>query len=156
MKKSKEEEITAVPVEMVSEGGEQKEVFIFKEVSDAVLDTDLKEHAVLDDYLQIYERGRKYKTLLTKKFKERKRWIAPDPNEIRAYIPGVVGEILVKRGDTVKKGEKLMIFEAMKMKNIVTAPFDGVIEKICVKEKEKVPKGTLLVRMGNISKAKNS
>ena len=117
MKENKDMETAAAPKQTaVQENEEQKEVVVFKEVSDAVLDPDLKDFAVLDDYLQIHEEGRKYKTLLTRKFKERKRWVAPDPNEIRAHIPGEVGEILIKKGDAVKKGDKLMIFEAMKMK----------------------------------------
>ena len=155
MKENKDMETAAAPKQpAVQENEEQKEVVVFKEVSDAVLDPDLKDFAVLDDYLQIHEEGRKYKTLLTRKFKERKRWVAPDPNEIRAHIPGEVGEILIKKGDAVKKGDKLMIFEAMKMKNVITAPFDGIIKKICVKEEEKLPKGALLIVMGNNSKSK--
>ena len=51
----------------VQENVEQQEVVVLKEISDAVLDTDLKDFAVLDDYLQIHEEGRKYKTLLTPK-----------------------------------------------------------------------------------------
>lgn len=138
----------------VQENVEQQEVVVLKEISDAVLDTDLKDFAILDDYLQIHEEGRKYKTLLTPKFKERKKWVAPNPNEIRTHIPGVVGEIMVKKRDAVKKGEKLLIYEAMKMKNVVTAPFDGVIKRIAVKEGEKLPKGALLIVMGNNLKSK--
>lgn len=148
------ESAAAEKQDVAQENGEQQEVVVLKEISDAVLDTDLKDFAVLDDYLQIHEEGRKYKTLLTPKFKERKKWVAPNPNEIRTHIPGVVGEIMVKKRDAVKKGEKLLIYEAMKMKNVVTAPFDGVIKRIAVKEGEKLPKGALLIVMGNNLKSK--
>lgn len=148
------ESAAAEKQDVAQENAEQQEVVVLKEISDAVLDTDLKDFAVLDDYLQIHEEGRKYKTLLTPKFKERKKWVAPNPNEIRTHIPGVVGEIMVKKRDAVKKGEKLLIYEAMKMKNVVTAPFDGVIKRIAVKEGEKLPKGALLIAMGNNLKSK--
>lgn len=148
------ESAAAEKQDAAQENAEQQEVVVLKEISDAVLDTDLKDFAVLDDYLQIHEEGRKYKTLLTPKFKERKKWVAPNPNEIRTHIPGVVGEIMVKKRDAVKKGEKLLIYEAMKMKNVVTAPFDGVIKRIAVKEGEKLPKGALLIAMGNNLKSK--
>lgn len=148
------ESVAAEKQDAAQENAEQQEVVVLKEISDAVLDTDLKDFAVLDDYLQIHEEGRKYKTLLTPKFKERKKWVAPNPNEIRTHIPGVVGEIMVKKRDAVKKGEKLLIYEAMKMKNVVTAPFDGVIKRIAVKEGEKLPKGALLIAMGNNLKSK--
>lgn len=148
------ESVAAEKQDAAQENAEQQEVVVLKEISDAVLDTDLKDFAVLDDYLQIHEEGRKYKTLLTPKFKERKKWVAPNPNEIRTHIPGVVGEIMVKKRDAVKKGEKLLIYEAMKMKNVVTAPFDGVIKRIAVKEGEKLPKGALLIVMGNNLKSK--
>ena len=61
---------------------------------------------------------------------------------------------MVKKRDAVKKGEKLLIYEAMKMKNVVTAPFDGIIKRIAVKEGEKLPKGALLIVMGNNLKSK--
>ena len=153
-KDSAKESVAAEKQDAAQENAEQQEVVVLKEISDAVLDTDLKDFAVLDDYLQIHEEGRKYKTLLTPKFKERKKWVAPNPNEIRTHIPGVVGEIMVKKRDAVKKGEKLLIYEAMKMKNVVTAPFDGVIKRIAVKEGEKLPKGALLIVMGNNLKSK--
>ena len=54
-------------------------------------------------------------------------------------------EIFVKPGQTVKKGEKLMIYEAMKMMNVIEAPMDGKIKEVNVKVGESLPKGALLV-----------
>lgn len=97
------------------------------------------------DKIQVHVGGRKYKTMYTKKFIERKVWKEPNPNEIYSIIPGSVDSILVKKGDKVAKGDKLMIYEAMKMKNLIAAPFDAVIEMINVEEGDKLPKGTLLI-----------
>lgn len=95
--------------------------------------------------IQIHECGRVYKTRYTRKFVERKKWEAPDPSQVRSIIPGSVTEVLVKPGDKVKKGSKLMIYEAMKMKNVIVSPFDAVVESVEVKAGDKLPKGALLV-----------
>jgi pyruvate carboxylase len=73
--------------------------------------------------------------------------VAPDPNILRSLIPGVVESVAVKAGQRVKKGEKLMTYEAMKMKNIISAPFDGKIKSVEVKEGDKLPKGATLIVM---------
>lgn len=122
-----------------------KEIVSLHEVGDAVLMSD--DPNLFTDHIQVFTEGRKYKTLLTKKFTERKKWVAPNPNEIVSHIPGVVASIDVKEGQKVKKGEKLMIYEAMKMKNIINAPFDGTIKEIAVKVGENLPKGALLMVM---------
>lgn len=95
--------------------------------------------------IHLVEEGRVYKTLFTKKFAERKQYKAPNPLQVLSYIPGSVIEICVKVGAKVKKGQKLMVYEAMKMKNIVVAPFAGVIGEINVKEGEHLPKGAVLL-----------
>ncbi len=97
------------------------------------------------DKLQVMNGGRIYQTLLTKKYKSRTQWAKPDPQQIKSIIPGTVTEITVKIGDSVKKGDRLMVYEAMKMQNIILAPFDGVIESIFVDEGVKLPKGYLMI-----------
>jgi len=95
--------------------------------------------------LQIFPGARIYKTNLTKKVRNRKVWKRPDLQEIFSIIPGTVTEIMVKVGDHVEKGDKIMVYEAMKMQNIIRAPFDGTVDKILVKEGEKLAKGTLMI-----------
>jgi len=89
----------------------------------------------------------KYNTLLTKKFLARKTWKAIDPSQITSFIPGVIGKIFVNEGDFVEEGGKLLILEAMKMKNIISSPYSGIITKIHVKEGQSVPKGFLLAEI---------
>lgn len=120
---------------------------ISADLGDAVLMSN--DPNLFTDKIQVHECGRKYKTLYTKKFLERKPWQAPNPNEIRSIIPGSVTEIFVKEGIRVKKGEKLMIYEAMKMKNIIAAPFDATIESIEAKVGDKLPKGAMLISLHN-------
>ncbi|RLD39098.1 MAG: acetyl-CoA carboxylase biotin carboxyl carrier protein subunit [Bacteroidetes bacterium] len=92
--------------------------------------------------------GVKYRTLLTKSFKSRKKYEEKDPNKILAVIPGTIVEILTKKGKKVNEGEVLLILEAMKMRNAVVAPHDGTVAKILVKESDIVTKGKLIIEMG--------
>ncbi|MEG0948114.1 MAG: acetyl-CoA carboxylase biotin carboxyl carrier protein subunit [Bacteroidales bacterium] len=89
--------------------------------------------------------ARYYNTKLTKKFKNRKFWINPVAGEIKSHLPGTIVRIDVKEGQSVKKGDLLLIHEAMKMQNRVLAPADGVVTKIGVEVGEKIKKDTLMV-----------
>ena len=67
-------------------------------------------------------------------------------NDIKAPMPGMVLNILVKEGDTVKKGDALLVLEAMKMENILKSPADGVIKKIAAVTGTAVEKNQLLIQ----------
>jgi len=88
-----------------------------------------------------------YKTRLTAKFKSRKLWTKPDEKRIEAVIPGNIQRIMAKEGDKVSAGTPLLILEAMKMRNEILAPVNGVILKIHVSEGEMVPKSHLLIEI---------
>lgn len=51
---------------------------------------------------------------------------------IKAPLPGNIMNIFVKEGDEIKKGDKLLIYEAMKMENVLLAEYDGVVRTIKV------------------------
>ena len=105
----------------------------------------MAEEEIQLDKLQIFPDSAPYKTLLTKKVRNRKVWQKPDPQQIMSVIPGTVAELKVKVSEHVSKGQQLMEYEAMKMMNIIRAPFSGTIEKILVKEGEKLAKGDLMI-----------
>ena len=86
-----------------------------------------------------------YKTRISSKFENRKKYTAPDPRMILSFIPGTVLDILVKAGQKVKKGDNLMILDAMKMQNNLKCPRDGKIKNIPVIKGDKVSKGTVLI-----------
>ncbi len=52
------------------------------------------------------------------------------PGSLLSPMPGKVMEVLVNKGDVVKKGTPLIILEAMKMEHTITAPVDGTVTKI--------------------------
>jgi biotin carboxyl carrier protein len=88
-----------------------------------------------------------YKTILTKKFKERIVWETPNPKKINAVIPGTILDIYVKAGQLVKKGEVILILEAMKMQNQIKMPFDGKIKKVFVKPDEMVKRSQVMIEI---------
>ena len=67
-------------------------------------------------------------------------------NTLKAPMPGLILEILVTKSVTVKKGDPIIILEAMKMENILTSPIDGVIKNIEVKAQQTVEKNNVLIR----------
>ena len=103
------------------------------------------EEMTVYETLQIFPNARNYKTNLTTKYRNRKQWKRPDPQEILSVIPGVVTSFSVELGSHVNKGDEIMIYEAMKMQNIIRAPFDGTVEQIFVKTGEKVAKGVVMM-----------
>lgn len=67
---------------------------------------------------------------------------------IKSPLPGVIVDIKVNVGDAVKKGQTVVILEAMKMENTINADKDGVISAINVNKGDSVLEGTDLVIIG--------
>lgn len=65
--------------------------------------------------------------------------------QIKAPMPGLIVNVSVQVGSTVKKGDMLLILEAMKMENVIKSPRDGVVKKVAVELKQAVEKNQLLV-----------
>lgn len=86
-----------------------------------------------------------YTTRLTDKFRNRAPWIRPNEKLVTAIIPGTIQKLMVEEGDAVEAGTPLLILEAMKMWNEISAPLDAVVKKIYVSEGEMVPKEHLLI-----------
>lgn len=66
-------------------------------------------------------------------------------NSIKAPMPGLILEISVTVGQTVKENDNLIILSAMKMENSFLSPRDGVIKSIAVKVGDAVDKGQLMI-----------
>jgi len=67
---------------------------------------------------------------------------------IKSPLPGVVLNIFVKVGDTVKPGQHVLMLEAMKMENNIDADKEGVIKEIRVKPNDSVMEGDVLMVIG--------
>ena len=66
-------------------------------------------------------------------------------NELIAPMPGVIMSILVIEGQEIKKGDPLLVLEAMKMENMIKSPTDGIISTISVKKGQSVEKSETLI-----------
>jgi len=66
-------------------------------------------------------------------------------SEVKAPMPGLIRNILVQPGDTVSKGQGLLVLEAMKMENILKSPADGVVKSIKIEMGQAVEKNQVLI-----------
>ena len=68
--------------------------------------------------------------------------------KMAAPLPGTIMQIYVKQGDAVKKGDKLLMYEAMKMENNLLAEADGTITAINCRQGDNVLQGDTLIVIG--------
>lgn len=66
-------------------------------------------------------------------------------NDIKAPMPGLIFDIMVEVGTEVKKGDPVLILEAMKMENIIKAPADATVSKIHIEKGQSVEKNMVLI-----------
>lgn len=66
---------------------------------------------------------------------------------VKSPLPGNIMQVYVKPGDEVKKGDKLLMYEAMKMENMVLAEKDGVIVSVKVQPGDSVLQDDILIEM---------
>jgi len=85
----------------------------------------------------------------TKKMQEvvQSRAVTHAEKTIKAQIPGMIVDVMVEPGSEVHAGAPLLILEAMKMENVIKAPFDGVVSQIMVKARETVNQNQQLLKI---------
>ncbi|MDF2437712.1 MAG: biotin/lipoyl-binding protein [Bacteroidota bacterium] len=111
-----------------------------------VIKADVNEKSFL-----VLVNGNKYQMNVKDKFDELLKSLGLDNmksnkvNEIKAPMPGLVLDIRVSEGSEVKKGDPILVLEAMKMENILKSPTDGVVKKINVKKGVAVEKNQVLI-----------
>ena len=76
-----------------------------------------------------------------------KRPKAKDLGDVSSPMPGKVVSVKVSRGDKVKKGDVLLVVEAMKMENEIHSPIDGVVEEVYVREGDQVNPDECLIKI---------
>lgn len=70
---------------------------------------------------------------------------SPKKYSVKAPLPGVILDVVVKAGDEVKRGQTVAVLDAMKMENNIISEKAGIVAAICVQPGESVLEGTDLV-----------
>lgn len=68
-------------------------------------------------------------------------------NSIKAPMPGLIVDVMVKEGQEISEGTPLLVLSAMKMENIILSQGEGVVKSIEVKKDDAVEKGQLIIEM---------
>lgn len=96
------------------------------------------------DAVLVSYRGNQYRI---EKSAARKRTAHVGTGEIHAPMPGRIADVLVKAGDQVLAGQKLVVLEAMKTQQALVAPFDGVVAQLPAERGSQVDEGQLLAEV---------
>ncbi len=129
---------------------EQKYHLIYKDVS---YNIELLQTNDSAKELTILVNGIKHQVSLSNQYDELLKKLGMDKlagnkvNDVKAPMPGMVLRLHVKEGDAIKKGDALLVLEAMKMENVIKAVGDGIVQKINVSEKTAVEKNQVLIVM---------
>ncbi len=66
---------------------------------------------------------------------------------VKAPLPGVVMKVFVKEGDMIEKDSKLLVYEAMKMENLIKSDKEGTIKSVKIKETDAILQDDLLIEI---------
>jgi 3-methylcrotonyl-CoA carboxylase alpha subunit len=103
-------------------------------------------HCVADGgVVHVFWRGRAYELRMEKDGARAAH--RPQAGGLEAPMPGRVIKVSVAVGDSVKRGQELLVVEAMKMENPIRAPHDGRVARLETRVGEMVGPGTLLVEI---------
>lgn len=78
---------------------------------------------------------------------KQKHHIPGSGNGVEAPLPGLIVDILVSEGISVKSGQSIAIMEAMKMENQIQAPHDGIVSKIFVNKGDSIAEGDIILEI---------
>ena len=70
-----------------------------------------------------------------------------EKGDLSSPISGKIVSVKVKNGDSVKKGDVLMVIEAMKMEYLIRAPYSGIVKKINFKENDQIEIGKVTLEI---------
>lgn len=103
-------------------------------------------HCVRDgDDVHLFWRGRAYRFEVLREGRRAAHRHAD--GGLEAPMPGKVTAVKAREGQTVRKGEELLVVEAMKMENAIRAPRDGKVLRVAARVGDMVGPGTVLVEL---------
>jgi len=99
------------------------------------------------ELIRFHVDGTDYETHSTRTWRQRKPWTPTDRTLVTTQIPGLILDVLVKPGQPVKRGDGVIVLEAMKMANTVETPWDGTVKRVVVEVGQSVAKAAVLVEL---------
>jgi biotin carboxyl carrier protein len=78
----------------------------------------------------------------------RQRVAVAGSGDVTAQMPGQIRDVIAREGETVERGQPILLLEAMKMEIRVTAPVDGTVKRLHVKPGDIVERGQRLAEIG--------
>ena len=78
--------------------------------------------------------------------------VAPVVQTIRCPVPGTVIEVMVNKGQRIRRGDRVLMLEAMMMENEILAPWDGIVASVDVTKGIKVAAGDVLATISESKK----
>lgn len=130
---------------------DKKQIAIINDVTDEFIDIEyenIRQTVNITEHENLYlvQHGRGHKLIkLIPRFKNEQE--LTQKGSLVSPMPGKVTEMNVKVGDSVTKGQKLLVMEAMKMNHSISSDRDGVIEEIYVNKGDQLETGTSLLFM---------
>ena len=128
---------------------DKKQIAIINDVTDEFIDIEYENirrtvNITQHENLYLVQHGRGHKLIkLIPRFKNEQE--LTQKGSLVSPMPGKVTEMNVKVGDSVTKGQKLLVMEAMKMNHSISSDRDGVIEEIYVNKGDQLETGTSLL-----------
>lgn len=101
----------------------------------------------------VWVNGETYRLTVPEPKKKGKRAHASGHDQLEAQMPGLIRQVLVQVGDTVERGQTLMLMEAMKMEIKIAAPHAGVVEQVLVQPGQAIERGQVLLDLREVEEA---
>lgn len=130
----------------------EKNVYSFK-INDKIYQAEIhynkfdKSEILLNGLVFEVDISNTTRKLIEKYIKQSSSTQAAGTYQLKAPMPGLVIKVLAEEGQSVKKDDKLIIIEAMKMENALQSKFDGIIKSIKVQEGNAVEKDQILIEI---------
>jgi biotin carboxyl carrier protein len=152
-----------VDKDLIELDGKNYQVEILKENAPGVYSLKINDQVVIvevqrneDGSFTIVKDGLVYETDVVTETVELLRKFAVETDSkhlgevsVKAPMPGLVVKVLVSEGDVVKRGDKVVILEAMKMENALSSPISGIVKKVFAMEGKTVEKDAILVEISS-------
>ena len=131
-------------VDFLNLGGSLYSVITQNQSLEVVIDDE-------DNTIEVMMNGRLYETQVLDErallMAQRRGGLGSNSGEVHSPMPGLIVQVTVEKGQTVKQGQTVVILESMKMQNELKAPVEGTVSAIHVEAGQSVDKNAFLIEI---------